>query len=1023
MTTSQRGEKARINIPATNGSQRGTDAQLVSELGRRALTQANLDVVHEDALDLVVRRLDVELAKILELVPGGEGFLLVAGVGWQPGYVGQVVVPLTPESQAGYTMEVGQVVVVDDLRTEKRFRGMPLLHEHGVVSGISAVLRGREKVHGIITAHCTHRRPFTEDDVAFFDAVAGVLAAAMDRRETEQALSETHQRLALAMEAGRLGTWEWNPHTGKVVWSEQVERTYGLGRGEFPGTVDAYVGFIHPEDRQWVWEEIQEALESGRLELQYRIVRPDGAVRWLNARGMVIYDIRGRPARMIGVCSDETEAKLEEMSVAAQYAVTRALAESETVSEAMSGILRAVCTELDWPVGQMWLLDRDNGELRFSDRCMNVSLAARDFEDISTSITFKPGVGLPGRVLASREPVWIPDLSKDKNFPRLQAAVRSGLKSGFAFPVTLDRDVVGVMEFFALEQRHEHTELLTAMSSIGSQIGQFLERKRVEQQRQALMFELKAAETRYRGVFEQVSDAILATDAEGHYVEANAAASALLGYSHEELLQMKVGDLVAGGASLGEAEFARFLESGDWSGELELRRKDGTTVTVEARAATIDLPGGGFYVSVIRDVTQRRALENSRAFLAQASAILAASLDYDETLTSLARLCVPFLGDWCSVEMLEDGHLRRVAVVHSDPDKVQLAEDFRKKYPPEFNPDIGPNRLLLEGKSYLLSRVTEEMVRASTPDAEAADQILNLGLKSALIAPIQARGRMLGLLVLATAESSREFTEADQALAEDLGRRAGLAVDNARLYMESRKAQEDLLKANASKDEFLGLISHEMRTPMTTIHGGARLLRRRWDRIDPLSRDEVLNDIEQQAERLQRIVEDLLVLARVELGEVVQTEPVLVQRLVDQTITAYSKQRPNRRIELYEDPDTLPVNSSQIYLEQVLLNLVNNADKYSPIDQPIEVHTEMRGDQVVISVLDRGPGIAPEELDRIFERFYRSSETAHRASGAGIGLTVCKRLIEAQNGTIWAEARDGGGLIVSFSLPAYEERT
>jgi PAS domain S-box-containing protein len=1023
MTTSQQGHRGRISIPGSNGSQRSTDAQLVSELGRRALTETDIEVVYEDVLDLVVRRLDVELAKILELVPSGEGFLLVAGVGWQPGYVGQVVVPLVPESQAGYTMQTGEVVVVDDLRTETRFRGMPLLHEHGVVSGISTVLRGRDKAHGIMTAHCTHRRPFTEEDVAFFDAVAGVLGAAMDRRDMERALFEAHQRLKLAMDAGRLGAWEWNPHTGEVVWSEQVEKTYGLGKGEFPGTVDAYVEFIHPDDRGWVWAEIQEALVSGRLEMQYRIIRPDGAVRWLNARGMVVHDIRGQPARMSGVCSDETEAKLEEMCTAAQYAVTRVLAESATVPEAMSGILQAVCSELDWPVGQMWLLDRETDQLRFSDRCISVGLESADFEEVSASITFNRGVGLPGRVLASGRPVWIPDLSKDKNFPRLQAAAKSGLKSGFAFPITLGHEVIGVMEFFALEQRHEHGGLLEAMASIGSQIGQFVERKHVEEQRQALMFELKAAETRYRGVFEQVSDAILATDAGGHYVEANAAASTLLGYSHEELLRMKVGDIVAGGDVWGEAEFANSLRDGKWSGELELRRKDGTTATVEARAATINLPTGDVYVSVLRDVTQRRALENSRAFLAQASAILSASLDYDETLSSLARLCVPFLGDWCSVEMIEDGQLRRVAVVHSDPEKVRWAEEFRMKHPPEFNPESYPTRLLMEGKSYLLPEVTEEMIRASARDPGSADVIIQLGLKSAIVAPIHARGRTLGLLVLATAESSRRYTEVDQALVEDLGRRAGLAVDNARLYMESRKAQDELLKANASKDEFLGLISHEMRTPMTTIHGGARLLRRRWDRIDEKSRDEVLNDIEQQAERLQRIVEDLLVLARVELGEVIETEPVLVQRLVDQTITAYSKRRPNRRIELYEDPDTLPVNGSQIYLEQVLLNLVNNADKYSPVDQPIEVHTEMRGDQVVISVLDRGPGIPAEEMDRIFERFFRSPGTAGRASGAGIGLTVCKRLIEAQNGTIWAEPRDGGGLVVSFSLPAYEERS
>lgn len=1023
MTTSQRPLKGVPSDRSGSGVETTNDALLVSEFGRRALTQTNIEIVREDAVALVAGRLQVELIKILELVPSGEGFLLTAGAGWEPGYVGQVVVPLMPESQAGYTMEVGHTVVVEDLKEETRFRGTPMLLEHGVVSGISTVLRGRDRVYGIMSGYCRHPRSFTDEDVAFFDAVAGVVAAAMDHRQTERQLVEINQRLTLAMEAGRLGTWEWNPHTGQVIWSEQVERTYGLPPGTFPGTVDAYVSAIHPDDRDWVWAEIQKALEDGRLEMQYRIIRPDGEVRWLMARGMVVYDERGQVLRMTGVCSDETDARLDEQRIAAQYAVTRVLAEAPTLSEALSGVLSAICEQMGWPVGQMWLLDSESQAMEFADRCATGGLHDSAFAQVSQSTSFQRGIGVPGTVLATGEPVWLADLSTADNFPRRSQAIESGLRSGFAFPLMVNRDVIGVMEFFSTEPREPNEEFLQAMATVGSQLGQYIERRRTEEERQRLLADLRAAEMRYRSVFEQVNDAILVADREGRYLDANAAASDLLGYTREQLLQLSVRDIVFADDGWASNEFAELVDKGQWAGELELRRKDGRAVSVEVRASVISLPGGDMYVSVIRDVTQRRSLENSRAFLAQASAILASSLDYQETLTSLAQICVPFLGDWCSVEMIEGNELRRVAVVHSDPEKVRWSEELRDRYPPDITQDTPNNQAIREGRSVRFEEITEEVIRATTRDPELAEVLINLGLRSAIVAPIQARGRTLGILTLATAESSRSYSEADQALAEDLGKRAGLAVDNARLYMEAKEAQEDLMKANAAKDEFLGLVSHEMRTPMTTIHGGARLLRRRWDKIDPESREGVLNDIEQQTERLQRIVEDLLVLARVELGEEVETEPVLVQRLVDQTITAYSKRRPNRMIELYEDPGTQPVNGSQIYLEQVLLNLVNNADKYSPIDKPIEVHTEMREGQVVISVLDRGPGISDEELERIFERFYRSSGTSSRAAGAGMGLTVCKRLIEAQGGTIWAEHREGGGLIVSFSLPAYEERS
>jgi K+-sensing histidine kinase KdpD len=288
--------------------------------------------------------------------------------------------------------------------------------------------------------------------------------------------------------------------------------------------------------------------------------------------------------------------------------------------------------------------------------------------------------------------------------------------------------------------------------------------------------------------------------------------------------------------------------------------------------------------------------------------------------------------------------------------------------------------------------------------------------------PLKARGRTVGVLTLVMAESGRTYTQADLALAEDLAYRAALAVDNARLYSESQRIQEELRLANEAKDEFLGLVSHELRTPITTIYGGARLMRSRGDNLDPESKRGVLDDIEHESERLHRIVEDLLVLARVELGQEVITEPVLVQRVAERTVSALSKRKAGRQIDLSMSTDLPPVRASSVYLEQILRNLVNNADKYSPADQPIDVQARQEEGEIVVSVLDRGPGIPPEELELIFERFYRSSGTAKQAGGAGIGLTVCKRLIEAQGGRIWAGARDGGGLKISFSLPVYVEQ-
>jgi PAS domain S-box-containing protein len=719
------------------GPSAAADSILIAELGQRALTQTDLASVMSDAVSLVSQRLNTEYVKVLELAPGGEGFLLTAGVGWRPGYVGQVVVPLRADSHAGFTLQASVPIVVEDLHTETRFGDDPILHEHGIVSGIAAVLRGRERVYGVLAAHTAERRKFSADDVAFLESAAGIVAAAMDRREIEEALRESNEHLHLAMDAGRMGTWEWNPHTGAVIWSETLENIHGLAPGTFPGTSQAFFALIHPDDRELMQLTITRSLQEGIHEMEYRALLDDGSVRWLSTRGVVVRDARGEPARMIGVCMDITERK------------------------------------------------------------------------------------------------------------QAEAAER---------------------------------------------------------------------------------------------------------------------------AAMAEAE----------------------------------------------------AAVNRQSFLAEAGAILSSSLDFEETLASLASLCVPFLADWCTVDVLDGSELRRVAVVHADPAKVEFAKQLQERYPPDTNsPEL---RQVLAGESVRVAEITEELMQYLAQDGEHREIIRNLGLRSVIGVALKASGRTLGLLTLVTAESGRTYTTADVALAEEVGQRAGLAVENAMLYRKSQDVQEELRRANEAKDEFLGLVSHELRTPITTIYGGAHLLRTRGATIDEESRISVLEDIEHEAERLHRIVEDLLVLARLELGGEIATEPVLLQRMVEKSVNTFKKRRPGREFLLQLDDAMAPVRASNVYLEQILRNLMSNADKYSPPETAIEIISYMQDGDAVTSVMDRGPGIALEEVDLIFERFYRSQGTAKQAGGAGIGLTVCKRLVEAQNGRIWADPREGGGLIVSFSLPRYEDR-
>jgi signal transduction histidine kinase len=226
----------------------------------------------------------------------------------------------------------------------------------------------------------------------------------------------------------------------------------------------------------------------------------------------------------------------------------------------------------------------------------------------------------------------------------------------------------------------------------------------------------------------------------------------------------------------------------------------------------------------------------------------------------------------------------------------------------------------------------------------------------------------------------------------------------------------DLSRANAIKDELLGLVSHELRTPLTTIVGMTEVLRRRS--TDPESIG-FLDDIAGEADRLQRLIENMLVLAQLE-SDKLAFEPILLQRTVPAQIAEVRRRYPDREIRL-DIPDTmLPVIAQPTYVEQVIHNLLTNAAKYSRPDSPIEIRAVEREPMAAILVLDQGEEVDPIDLPRLFEPFFRSSRARHM-SGAGLGLAVCKRLVEAQSGAIWARAREGGGLELGFTLPLFDE--
>lgn len=410
---------------------------------------------------------------------------------------------------------------------------------------------------------------------------------------------------------------------------------------------------------------------------------------------------------------------------------------------------------------------------------------------------------------------------------------------------------------------------------------------------------------------------------------------------------------------------------------------------------------------------QRRA-----AFLADASAILSSSLEYETTLASVANLAVPRIADWCLVELADDPEIssRQLAVSHVDPSKVDLVHAYRRNFPPQPDASAGVSSVIRTGKSELYEDITDEMLESAGLDPKQVQMLRELGLTSSVVVPMTTRGRMLGAFALMSADPNRHFGQADLAMAEELGRRAASAIDNARLYQEAREADR-------RKDEFLALLGHELRNPLAPILTALQVMKLRGFEG---GREQTI--VEHQARHLARLVDDLLDVSRITKGKVeLKKEPVELASVLATAAEAASPLYEQRSHALSFDVPRkgLLVDADPGRLVQVLSNLLTNAAKYTDPAGEIVVAARREGDQVVVSVKDNGMGIPPELLPKMFELFAQADRALDRSQGGlGIGLTLARRLVELHGGTLTAHS-EGVGMGSEFvvRLPALVEST
>lgn len=468
--------------------------------------------------------------------------------------------------------------------------------------------------------------------------------------------------------------------------------------------------------------------------------------------------------------------------------------------------------------------------------------------------------------------------------------------------------------------------------------------------------------------------------------------------------------------------------------------------------------------------------DKSLHFLANASKELSTSLDYEAMLKKITELCVPATADWCSVDLYDETRgFEQVSVAHIDPEKISIAKDYRAHNPIEIDNPTGLPAVIRTGKTEFYPRITNQMLEQYIDDKKKLAFMKSLNLCSIIIAPLRIGDKTIGGISFVSSDSGRYYTEADLSMAEELAARISLAMTNSKLYADSkadvehrkhlarelrlekqklesrvierteqlqltnaglraeikkRRAVESqrirhFIELNRSKDEFISIASHQLRTPATGVKQYLGMLLEGFvGELDPQQRL-ILEKAYQSNERQLKIVSDLLKVAQVDAGKIMlRKSQVLVNELVEDVIHEQHSIFVTRKQTIthtFPQPDTA-ITIDRASIRMVIENVIDNASKYSEEHTDVEVKVEQRGDNLLIHVSDQGVGIDPKVKSRLFEKFSRlDNPLSMKVGGTGLGLYWAKQIVDLHGGSLTYAPNGSRGSIFTIRLPKHEK--
>jgi len=834
------------------------------------------------------------------------------------------------------------------------------------------------------------------------------------RREAEQALLQSEQRFHdLVDSVIDYAIFSLDSAGYVATWNVGARRLKGYEVTEIIG--QHFSVFYTPEDRAAGKPErvLEGARREGRFEDEGWRLRKDGTRFWANVIVTPLRDDKGGIVGFAKVTRDLTERRKGEEE----------LARSEERFRLLIDNIGDYAVYLLDPDGHVSTWNR--GAERFK------GYNAADIVGRHFSAFFPPEDVLNGKPEH--------ELENARKFGRFEdegyRVRRDGTRFWAHAILTALRDGDGKLLGFA-----KITRDLTARRAAEQQELALVHEQAARAAAERAQAQIRASEEQYRSlserleiVFEGVADGILAQDKSGRIVFANTAAARFFGFGSREALLASAPDAVGAsydffddaGRLLGRDRFPGALVlAGATAHSAMLQVRERSTgreqwLFVRGSSVSSESTDGELTITIWHDVSAERRQERQSLYLSEATTALSASLEREEMLGALAHRLVPSLADWCTIALVEDGVLRSLAAVHTDPTKDELVARFARDFALETAADRGPGRVVQSGSSELVNDLARSSLESlvSAPDGLAA--LRALGASAFLSAPIPVRGSVLGVISLFAAEPGRSYDTLHAALVEEIGRRVGVALENAHLYAEAQRAARAAEEANRAKDEFLATVSHELRTPLSAILGWSRLLK---DRVTDRALLKPLEVIHRNAEAQVRIIDDILDVSRVITGKFqIDPKPMDLVAVARDAVEVVRPSAVAKSITLEFNPEAeycLLVGDPD-RLQQVIWNMLSNAVKFTPSKGKVVLTVGHDGQEVVLSVADTGMGLEPSFLPFVFDRFKQADpSTTRRVGGLGLGLALVRHIMELHGGRAEvASPGPGQGATFTVRLP------